>query len=983
MLPSTTTAGSTYAPSQLLLLLKKLAVLLLLQLLLLLLPSVASRASGTQWRLTFEDTFSRATIDSSVWSVRQCPCYHNGTWTPDAVTVHDGVLEIRTELQRTADGAMRSTSGHVNTSTVWRSAGGGGGGGGFSQRYGKFEVRARVPGAAGISPAIWMMPDDAHVCWPAGGEIDIAETTCSTCDVAQNVNGTTPFAWGTLHYSPTNGCGNEDHKSVSEYWPCMWQAKGCQPTTNLADDFHVYSVVWKKGSMEWAVDGQTYNYINATDVGPYNASIPQRPFYFILQSAVTIQSAEHKSYCHGNTFDPSRYPVSFLIDWVRAYEEVPPPPPPPRAAARPSLAVPRARAPNRSIHLRRYHQPMYNNNRGCAQNVTLFANPLWKLHVSSCTCLATAAAYDGSTGVWRTGVPVPLLQFYNRVSDARPENLSPCTSVEEISSPTRHLLRVHASYDAGSINLSVTSTGDALFFRVHSLGGWIGADPIEKHLAFGEFWSGILCNATAPIVMGRLQGPRGIPGTGEISAGFMTISPRSYFRYIFNVQEQDELAFGFAASSSADVAQLWTRVASARSIPVLNNANRFNTYVWADVSEATALAMGTRAVALGAQVLMLLGQGGRTAWHELGAELTVNRSVFPSGINHTVELLRESLGLKVGLHMHPDIVWPCLGSTDFGCLTTGVSVSPAAEKAAKLGALMAEGLAPTFRSGIPPHASGHNKAATEDLGFWWAHGFRNGDNETAARNGNPKPCGQGSCNPRDWAHNDWAPDIVLSGTSWSTAGFFRGGGAINFDGQQSRAHLPTRKLDGHSWGLERLRDEITIGLVVHPVDGDDALVAEEQVLWSYPGVFELVIDVSGRLRWAVFNITATMRSPLCPRPCVPPRRGFAVKATFNASCSAATAAKIFVGGRLVSSDSSDTRIPWHGPRADAMYIGAAPSQMPMNFTQTAGKSGGQWSRHFQGALEELYIKNVSTEHRSNYMFADDCRTNSTSDCHGP
>jgi hypothetical protein len=57
--------------------------------------------------------------------------------------------------------------------------------------------------------------------------------------------------------------------------------------------------------------------------------------------------------------------------------------------------------------------------------------------------------------------------------------------------------------------------------------------------------------------------------------------------------------------------------------------------------------------------------------------------------------------------------------------------------------------------------------------------------------------------------------------------------------------------------------------------------------------------------------------------------------------------------------------------------------MPMNFTQTAGKSGGQWSRHFQGALEELYIKNVSTEHRSNYMFADDCRTNSTSDCHGP
>ena len=74
--------------------------------------------------------------------------------------------------------------------------------------------------------------------------------------------------------------------------------------------------------MEWAIDGDTYNYINATDAAPYNRSIPQRAFYFILQSAVIIQSTEHKSYCHGNTFNASHYPVSFLIDWVRAYEEV-------------------------------------------------------------------------------------------------------------------------------------------------------------------------------------------------------------------------------------------------------------------------------------------------------------------------------------------------------------------------------------------------------------------------------------------------------------------------------------------------------------------------------------------------------------------------------------------------------------------------------------------------------------------------------------
>ena len=36
-----------------------------------------------------------------------------------------------------------------------------------------------------------------------------------------------------------------------------------------------------------------------------------------------------------------------------------------------------------------------------------------------------------------------------------------------------------------------------------------------------------------------------------------------------------------------------------------------------------------------------------------------------------------------------------------------------------------------------------------------------------------------------------------------------------------------------------------------------------------------------------------------------------------------------------------------------------------------------WSRHFHGALEELYIKNVSTESRSAYIFADDCRSAGT------
>lgn len=49
---------------------------------------------------------------------------------------------------------------------------------------------------------------------------------------------------------------------------------------------------------------------------------------------------------------------------------------------------------------------------------------------------------------------------------------------------------------------------------------------------------------------------------------------------------------------------------------------------------------------------------------------------------------------------------------------------------------------------------GMNSAVTEDLGFYWMHDplYWSGDGTaTTAHNGNPKPCGQGSCNAVDCA----------------------------------------------------------------------------------------------------------------------------------------------------------------------------------------------------------------------------------------
>ena len=120
----------------------------------------------------------------------------------------------------------------------------------------------------------------------------------------------------------------------------------------------------------------------------------------------------------------------------------------------------------------------------------------------------------------------------------------------------------------------------------------------------------------------------------------------------------------------------------------------------------------------------------------------------------------------------------------------------------------------------------------------WGHDQKN---STVAANGNPKPCGQGSCNDRDWGSNSWAPDIVLSSCNWSTAGFYRGGGAIGFDGVRSRGVIAS------SAAVDSLRDGLTIGLVVHPSGTGGA----QTVLWSKPGVFELSLNASGVLVWTV------------------------------------------------------------------------------------------------------------------------------------
>nr|WP_262919837.1 glycoside hydrolase family 16 protein [Niabella hibiscisoli] len=88
-----------------------------------------------------------------------------------------------------------------------------------SFRYGRIEVRAKVPKGLGSWPAIWMLGTNrGPVKWPHCGEIDIMEF----------VGKDSSLVYGTLHYS------DKEQK---------YQMKGAKPAMGAPyNDYHLYAI---------------------------------------------------------------------------------------------------------------------------------------------------------------------------------------------------------------------------------------------------------------------------------------------------------------------------------------------------------------------------------------------------------------------------------------------------------------------------------------------------------------------------------------------------------------------------------------------------------------------------------------------------------------------------------------------------------------------------------------------------------------------
>jgi len=176
--------------------------------------------------------------------------------------VHDGYLDIvasptpRSELLRLDKHPY--VSGMISSQPA------------FSQKYGYFEMRAKLPGGKGLWPAFWLLPADQS--WPP--EIDIMESV-----------GDPTHIYSTVHSALQPAVGVEARVA--------------------ANAFHTYAASWDRSRIVWYIDGR--------EIGEQSTPADlNKPMYMIANLAV---GGDWPGTPDGTT----NFPAKLTIDFIRAY----------------------------------------------------------------------------------------------------------------------------------------------------------------------------------------------------------------------------------------------------------------------------------------------------------------------------------------------------------------------------------------------------------------------------------------------------------------------------------------------------------------------------------------------------------------------------------------------------------------------------------------------------------------------------------------
>ena len=226
------------------------------------------------WRTTFKDGKAADEWDLRTlkWN-KEVQLYVDPDFAPggsplniNPFAVHDGALQIT--FQPTPAGEVgrlrgyRYVSGLITTQPS------------FSQTYGYFEMRAKLPRGKGVWPAFWLLPADLS--WPP--EIDVMESVGDPSKV-----------YVTYH----SGAVKLDGREVAV----------------SPDGFHTYGLAWDRNEIAWFIDGREVR----REKTPPDM---HKPMYMLANVASGGDWA-------GAPDATTPLPATLTIDYIRAYRFAP------------------------------------------------------------------------------------------------------------------------------------------------------------------------------------------------------------------------------------------------------------------------------------------------------------------------------------------------------------------------------------------------------------------------------------------------------------------------------------------------------------------------------------------------------------------------------------------------------------------------------------------------------------------------------------
>jgi beta-glucanase (GH16 family) len=160
-------------------------------------------------------------------------------------------------------------------------------------KYGRVDIRAALPKGQGIWPALWMLGANYTTTpWPACGEIDIMEMVGGDNIDKNNTS------HGTVHWQ--DGAGKY----------ATYSGKQVLPSGILADNFHVFSIIWTEKSIVWLVDDKKFHEI---DITPADLSEFREDYFFIINLAVGGNWP-------GSPNAATVFPQKFVVDYIRMFQ---------------------------------------------------------------------------------------------------------------------------------------------------------------------------------------------------------------------------------------------------------------------------------------------------------------------------------------------------------------------------------------------------------------------------------------------------------------------------------------------------------------------------------------------------------------------------------------------------------------------------------------------------------------------------------------